>query len=123
MAAQRRRSPLIKSDCMKQVGCPNTGKVEPATACQLRRLSCRVLHLYVARALSVAAEHLTMCRYEVEKLTASQRLDLNLEKGRMRDELQVSSPCVICKLLSVRLCLLIVACRLAEQADRHRVLN
>ena len=30
-----------------------------------------------------------MCRYEVEKLTASQRLDLNLEKGRMRDELQV----------------------------------
>lgn len=30
-------------------------------------------------------------RYEVEKLTASQRLDLNLEKGRMRDELQVGS--------------------------------
>jgi hypothetical protein len=30
-------------------------------------------------------------RYEVEKLTASQRLDLNLEKGRMRDELQVSN--------------------------------
>lgn len=30
-------------------------------------------------------------RYEVEKLTASQRLDLNLEKGRMRDELQVRS--------------------------------
>ena len=28
------------------------------------------------------------CRYEVDKLTASQRLDLNLEKGRMRDELQ-----------------------------------
>ncbi len=28
-------------------------------------------------------------RYEVDKLTASQRLDLNLEKGRMRDELQV----------------------------------
>ena len=27
-------------------------------------------------------------RYEVDKLTASQRLDLNLEKGRMRDELQ-----------------------------------
>ncbi len=34
----------------------------------------------------------TACsRYEVEKLTASQRLDLNLEKGRMRDELQVRS--------------------------------
>jgi hypothetical protein len=32
---------------------------------------------------------LLVCRYEVEKLTASQRLDLNLEKGRMRDELQV----------------------------------
>ena len=31
-------------------------------------------------------------RYEVEKLTASQRLDLNLEKGRMRDELQVRIP-------------------------------
>ena len=28
-------------------------------------------------------------RYEVDKLSASQRLDLNLEKGRMRDELQV----------------------------------
>ena len=28
------------------------------------------------------------CRYEIDKLTASQRLDLNLEKGRMRDELQ-----------------------------------
>ena len=29
------------------------------------------------------------CRYEIDKLTASQRLDLNLEKGRMRDELQM----------------------------------
>ena len=28
-------------------------------------------------------------RYEVDKLTASQRLDLNLEKVRMRDELQM----------------------------------
>lgn len=27
-------------------------------------------------------------RHEIDKLTASQRLDLNLEKGRMRDELQ-----------------------------------
>lgn len=27
-------------------------------------------------------------RYEIDKLTASQRLDLNLEKGRMRDEMQ-----------------------------------
>ncbi|BDA45932.1 probable mitochondrial calcium uniporter regulator 1 [Coccomyxa sp. Obi] len=27
-------------------------------------------------------------KYEVDKLSASQRLDLNLEKGRMRDELQ-----------------------------------
>ena len=27
-------------------------------------------------------------RYEVDKLSSSQRLDLNLEKGRMRDELQ-----------------------------------
>lgn len=27
-------------------------------------------------------------RYEIDKLTAAQRLDLNLEKGRMRDELQ-----------------------------------
>jgi len=33
-------------------------------------------------------------RYEVDKLSASQRLDLNLEKGRMRDELQVTPiPC------------------------------
>ena len=31
----------------------------------------------------------TPCRYEIDKLTASQRLDLNLEKGRMRDELQM----------------------------------
>ena len=29
-----------------------------------------------------------MHRYEVDKLSSSQRLDLNLEKGRMRDELQ-----------------------------------
>ena len=29
-----------------------------------------------------------VCRYEVDKLSSSQRLDLNLEKGRMRDELQ-----------------------------------
>lgn len=29
-----------------------------------------------------------LCRYEIDKLTASQRLDLNLEKGRIRDELQ-----------------------------------
>lgn len=28
-------------------------------------------------------------RYEIDKLTASQRLDLNLEKGRMRDEMQM----------------------------------
>lgn len=27
-------------------------------------------------------------RHEIDKLTASQRLDLNLEKGRMRDDLQ-----------------------------------
>ena len=27
-------------------------------------------------------------KYEIEKLTAAQRLDLNLEKGRIRDELQ-----------------------------------
>ena len=34
-------------------------------------------------------QHLcTSCRYEIDKLTASQRLDLNLEKGRIRDELQ-----------------------------------
>ncbi len=32
-----------------------------------------------------------MIRYEVDKLSASQRLDLNLEKGRMRDELQVKN--------------------------------
>ena len=32
--------------------------------------------------------HVEVYRYEIDKLTASQRLDLNLEKGRMRDELQ-----------------------------------
>lgn len=31
-------------------------------------------------------------RHEIDKLAASQRLDLNLEKGRMRDELQVRAP-------------------------------
>ena len=30
-------------------------------------------------------------KYDIEKLIASQRLDLNLEKGRMRDELQSSN--------------------------------
>lgn len=36
----------------------------------------------------IGAPSLSPRRYEVDKLTASQRLDLNLEKGRMRDELQ-----------------------------------
>ena len=40
-------------------------------------------------------EGLLRCRYEVDKLTASQRLDLNLEKGRMRDELQVTPTYII----------------------------
>jgi len=31
------------------------------------------------------------CKYEMEKLTAGQRLDLNLEKGRIRDELLTQS--------------------------------
>eukprot|EP00887_Chlorella_sp_A99_P003906 scaffold11.g3906.t1 len=35
-------------------------------------------------------------RYEIDKLTASQRLDLNLEKGRMRDELQARSKAAVC---------------------------
>ena len=30
-------------------------------------------------------------RYEVDKLNASQRLDLNLEKGRVREDLQKQS--------------------------------
>ena len=41
--------------------------------------------------LTLSALLLKCCmyrRYEIDKLTASQRLDLNLEKGRMRDELQ-----------------------------------
>ena len=37
---------------------------------------------------SVSLKCFLACRYEIDKLTASQRLDLNLEKGRMRDELQ-----------------------------------
>lgn len=28
-----------------------------------------------------------LCRYEIDKVTAGQRLDLNLERGRIRDEL------------------------------------
>lgn len=34
-------------------------------------------------------------KYEIEKLTASQRLDLNLEKGRIRDELQKQTDRII----------------------------
>ena len=30
----------------------------------------------------------TELKYEIEKLTTAQRLDLNLEKGRIRDEMQ-----------------------------------
>ena len=33
----------------------------------------------------------TEMRYEVDKIAASQRLDLNLEKGRIRDELQTQN--------------------------------
>ena len=39
--------------------------------------------------LSSRAFFLPPRSYEIDKLTASQRLDLNLEKGRMRDELQM----------------------------------
>lgn len=41
-------------------------------------------------------------RYEVDKLTASQRLDLNLEKGRMRDDLQAMRD--ICTELEIKVC-------------------
>lgn len=48
---------------------------------------CYVCKRYVSGSLSSSKRFLA-CRYEIDKLTASQRLDLNLEKGRMRDELQ-----------------------------------
>lgn len=36
----------------------------------------------------------TEIRYELDKLIAGQRLDLNLEKGRLRDELQATTQSV-----------------------------
>ncbi len=62
-------------------------------------------------------------RYEIDKLTASQRLDLNLEKGRMRDELQAvrdkanEMVCVgmivLCMLCMGVLCMLCMLCMTA----------
>lgn len=50
-----------------------------------------------AKAVTSLLPRLLPPRYEIDKLTASQRLDLNLEKGRMRDELQASCPgCAAC---------------------------
>ena len=44
--------------------------------------------LSVMLVMVTTLSHVAVYRYEIDKLTASQRLDLNLEKGRMRDELQ-----------------------------------
>ena len=53
----------------------------------LERLVCTSMN---QQALRKELSQCALCgRYEVDKLSASQRLDLNLEKGRMRDELQV----------------------------------
>lgn len=41
------------------------------------------------RVLKAAAETFVLDRYEIDKLSSMQRLDLNLEKGRMRDDMQV----------------------------------
>ncbi|XP_031484018.1 protein FMP32, mitochondrial-like isoform X2 [Nymphaea colorata] len=37
--------------------------------------------------LSLLQHEIEKCRYEIDKVTAGQRLDLNLERGRTRDEL------------------------------------
>ena len=63
------------------------------------------------------------CRYEVEKLTASQRLDLNLEKGRMRDELQVCLTAYKANVQAMKLSAQEHACRLLTAAELLRCLH
>ncbi len=53
-----------------------------------QHLASHEIVVYVMKWLSIDNISGCCCRYEIDKLTASQRLDLNLEKGRMRDELQ-----------------------------------
>jgi len=53
-----------------------------------QQLASHGVAIYVMQWLSITNISWCYCRYEIDKLTASQRLDLNLEKGRMRDELQ-----------------------------------
>lgn len=51
----------------------------------LYHLGCPLVWILIIVILLITV---VLYRYEIDKLTASQRLDLNLEKGRMRDELQ-----------------------------------
>ena len=56
----------------------------------MRPLSVFRVACFVATPRSVLTPGLLPCaelKYEIDKIQASQRLDLNLEKGRIRDEL------------------------------------
>ncbi len=73
----------------------DVSKVRSEIRCPEHALPSAMIHgnvlVQMPSSLLLPQNALLVCRYEVEKLTASQRLDLNLEKGRMRDELQVMS--------------------------------
>lgn len=73
-----------QADCQPM---PDSGLRERQRDSQLETHLIR-LCLQPIRYLHSYGEQWHARRYEVDKLTASQRLDLNLEKGRMRDELQ-----------------------------------
>lgn len=51
-------------------------------------MQCKLYLILGAFVVTFGMSDVPVYRYEIDKLTASQRLDLNLEKGRMRDELQ-----------------------------------
>ena len=51
-------------------------------------VQCKLYLILGAFVVTFGMSDVPVYRYEIDKLTASQRLDLNLEKGRMRDELQ-----------------------------------
>ena len=62
--------------------------VSPAAANAAQTRIVRAVHREVDRLRTESDKLRTELKYEIEKLTTAQRLDLNLEKGRIRDEMQ-----------------------------------
>lgn len=74
--AMKRDCDAVRAECEK---------LRTGAALSVFRVAC-----FVAPQHSVLTPRLLPCaelKYEIDKIQASQRLDLNLEKGRIRDEL------------------------------------